>query len=373
MQKQRLAILFGGVSLEHEVSIITGLQALRHADPEKYIPVPIYVDKAGKWWTGDVVGTQEFYRAGHNADAAAHATPFSLALGGQNDIDVALLCFHGGAGENGSVQGALELTGIPYQGPGVAASAVCFDKIFTRQILHAEGIAQPAFLWFSPSEYDEDPSHILTRIESEIQFPCFIKAANSGSSIGVQRIEDRAELEKSLAQLRLYDDRILVEAEVRECIEVNLSVRGTSAQSVVSSTEQPLKSSELLTFADKYQGNGKGKGGKKSGMASASRRIPAPITLQLEEELKTVAQRIFHSLDCEGVVRIDFFVNPSTREYFVIEVNTIPGSLSYYLWQAEGTDFRALIDELVAIALERQQAGARLVTTFSNNLLEQLS
>lgn len=368
--KKTIAFLYGGVSLEHEVSVITGLQAMKHMEQTKYQVLPIYVDKAGKWWTGEAVSTNEFFKAGHNEHPEKYAEPFTITFGeNTHGIDAAILCFHGGYGENGSVQGVLEMAEIPYQGPSVASSAVCFDKIFTRQVLTAEGISQPKYLWFTTEQYDVDAKTILQRIQSEIQYPCYVKAANSGSSIGVKRADSEKAFITALEELRLYDNRILIEAEVRDCIEVNISVMGTQQNMQVSASEQPIKSAELLSFADKYEKNGKG---KKTGMASATRRIPAPISARFEEQLKEHAKRIFQVLNCEGVVRIDFFANPSTQAYTVTEINTIPGSLSFYLWEPETVKFRQLLELLVAIAEERQQIKTNRVTTFDNSLLKKL-
>ncbi len=170
-----------------------------------------------------------------------------------------------------------------------------------------------------------------------------------------------------MEELSLYGERFIVEAEVTDCIEVNLAIMGTHDDIQVSSSEQPIKSDELLSFEDKYT-----RGGKKSGMASASRRIPAPISIEAENKLKKLAKKIFTVLNLEGVVRIDFFVNPSTEENFVIEINTIPGSLSFYLWEHEGISFTQLVDKLVAIAEKRQKTKQKTITTFDNNLLSSL-
>lgn len=369
MQK-KLAVLFGGKSPEHEVSIITAVQLMKHVDTARYEVVPMYVDKKGTWWTGDQLQDISTFQKLNLTDPkgliSLASLPELLALFSEakSQIEVAILCFHGAYGEAGNVQAVLELAGIPYQGPGVTSSAVAFDKIMTRQILAAENIHQTKFVWFTTQEWQDQQKECAHRV-SELGYPVYVKPANGGSTIGIQRVTSAAELPAVIAAVGHYDQRILVEKEVTDCIEVNVSVVGLEGEVQASVPEQPLKKDEFLSFADKYE-----RGGKKSGMASASRRIPAPISQNLTDTLQRVAKHIFHIFDCSGVVRIDFFVNPSTEEILVTEINTIPGSMSYYLWEASGVKYPQLIDKLVDIAEKRFSQKQRLITTFETNILQ---
>lgn len=369
MTKKRLAILFGGETVEHEVSVITAVQLMKHVNQNHYDLLPIYIDKAGQWWTGPQLTSIETYS---HQDLFApqdltpfHLTPDKAGTAHESKIDVALLCFHGAYGEAGNVQGLLELAGIPYQGPGVTSSAIAFDKIITRQILKAEGIPQTAYMWFTATEWQQNAAAIKTKIAA-LTYPVFIKPANGGSTIGIEKIHTAAEIDAGIARVLTFDDRIIVEAEVKECIEVNVSVLGIEGNIRASVPEQPIKVDEFLSYADKYERGG----GKKSGMASASRRIPAPISSSLTAQLQELAKRIFTIFDCSGVVRIDFFVDPSTEQIFVTELNTIPGSMSYYLWEASGVPYTQLIEELVQVALEKHARQAGLVTSFESNILK---
>lgn len=366
MSQQRLLVLFGGITVEHEVSVITAVQLMKQVDVTTYQITPVYIDKKGQWWTGEQLLTIEFYKNA-NLSQPQGLTPFSLSLNfGQNPYDVAILCFHGSYGEAGNIQGALELAGIPYQGPGVISSAICFDKIVLRQILAAENIPQTPFVWFTKSEWSSNALEIQQKIDT-LHWPVYVKPANGGSTIGIQRVESAAELSEAITSVFDYDQRVIVEAEVQDCIEVNVSVLGIQGQAQASVPEQPIKTDALLSFADKYERGG----GKKSGMASATRRIPAPISSDLTKKVQAMALEVFRILDCTGVIRIDLFVNPSTEEIYVIEPNTIPGSMSYYLWEATGLPYKELIDTLVTIALERKTRQQSLTTTFDSNILKQ--
>lgn len=385
MSKLRLAVMFGGETVEHEVSVITAVQLMKHADKEKYEIVPIYIDKAGQWWTGEQLmdisnyGTQDLFKPKGFTPFSLSQNKISLSENNQHQfiaehsqqsnnssqIDVAILCFHGAYGEAGNVQGLLELAGIPYQGPGVTSSAIAFDKIVTRQILKAEGIHQADYIWFTADEWEKNKEHVIEKIAS-LAYPVFVKPANGGSTIGIEKVKNAESLEEVVNRVLQYDQRILVEKEVTDCIEVNVSVLGVNSDVQASVPEQPIKADEFLSYADKYERGG----GKKSGMASASRRIPAPISSTLTKKLQDLAKRLFILFDCSGVVRIDFFVDPSEETIFVTELNTIPGSMSFYLWEASGMPYSKLIDELVRIAQVKYTEKSKLIKSFDSNILK---
>ena len=361
---KKLAVMFGGISPEHEVSVITGVQLINHVNRDKYEVLAIYIDKAGQWWTGPQLFSVNYFKD-QDLYHPTGLTAFQLSLNaGRNNIDVAILCFHGQSGEGGHIQGVLEVAGIPYQGPGVTSSAVCFDKIMLRQILTAADIPQPKYLWFTHQQWQTQPQPLQSAID-QLGYPIYVKPANGGSTIGIERVTNVQDLPAAIAIVTQYDQRILVEKEVTDYLEVNVSVLGTADDSQASVPEQPIKQAQLLSFADKYQHGG----GKKSGMASASRRIPAPISAAATIKVQELARRVFKILDCAGVIRIDFFVDPSTEEILVIEPNTIPGSMSYYLWEASGVTYPELIDRLVTIAERRHHDRHQLITSFESNIL----
>lgn len=361
----RLAVLFGGVSVEHEVSIITALSLMKEAQ-KKYQVLPIYVDKTGQWWTGDVLFDSSYFKTA-NLSAPKDLTPFTLSPNPKdNDLDAAILCFHGRFGEGGGVQGLLELAQIPYQGPNMTSAGLCFDKIHTRQVLAAENIPQPEFLWFTYNDWQTKESEIVERIEAQLNWPVFVKPAGGGSTVGVTRADDKKGLKKAIETALQYDNRILVEQAINDCLEINVAILGMDGSVTTSVPEQPIKADEWLSYADKYERGG----GKKTGMASAKRRIPAPISEETTAKVQQLARDVFRVLGCSGVVRVDCFVNPSTDEMFVIEPNTIPGSMSYYLFEASGLKYSELIDRLISIAESKERLEKRLIHSYQSNILE---
>lgn len=361
---KKLAVIYGGITTEHEVSIITAVQLMENVDKSTYELIPVYIDKAGKWWSGEILTDITYYR---DQDLFDPSNLESFQINPQkdsNEIDVAILCFHGGYGESGNIQGLLELAGIPHQGPEVMGASAAFDKIITRQILAAEGIGQTKYVWFDDYDWRENKNEILSKIK-ELGMPVFVKPSRSGSSIGIERVTEEKNLEKTIEQVLQFDYRIIIEAEVKDCIEVNVSVLGGD-EIKASVPEQPIGADEFLSFSDKYE---KG-GGKKKGMASASRRIPAPISADLSTKVQELAEKIFRIFDCTGVVRIDFFVDPSEETIFVTELNTIPGSMSYYLWEATDLEYPKLVDRLVEIAEERFNKKKKLIQSFESNILD---
>ena len=367
--KTRLGIIFGSRSVEHEVSIITACQLMKHVDLEKYTIVPLYIDKKGRWWTGKAAGQIESYKGQdltnpHGFDEYL----FSLLPGVEHGIDVAIVCCHGTLGEDGTVQGALELADIPYQGPGVVGSALSMDKIMTKKVLEASNFPVANFQWFTSEMWKNERDTVLALLLNEknsghkhLSFPLFVKPSNLGSSVGITRATDRKSLEDAIDVAVHFDRRILVEQGLENVIEINVSVLGFDSYQA-SVPEQPISSGDILSYADKYEGGGK----KTGGMASLKRRIPAPIPMSLTKKVQEAAVHIARTCDCSGVIRIDFFVNPETDEYWVGEINTIPGSMSFYLWEASGVSYPELIDRLVEIAMRRkdiQKGYTRSITT----------
>ncbi len=356
--KQRLGVIFGSRSVEHEVSIITACQLIKHIDTDKYVPVPLYIDKTGKWWTGEAAGKIESYKGQDLTNPAGFSEyHFSPVPGTEHGIDVAIVCCHGTLGEDGTIQGLLELADIPYQGPGVVGSAVAMDKIVTKQLMLASGFGVANFQWFTKTDWEEDKEGVIKRLldtntqgSMKLSLPLFVKPANLGSSVGISKAKTLKELTEAIEVALSFDRRVLVEQALTDVMEINVSVLGFG-EFKASIPEQPVASGEILSYADKYEGGGK----KTGGMASLKRRIPAPIPQSLTQKLQMAAVEIAKICDCSGVIRIDFFVNPETDEIWVGELNTIPGSMSFYLWEASGVSYSELINRLVEIALARKK------------------
>lgn len=368
MKKTRLGIIFGSRSVEHEVSIITAIQLIKHVDREQFDVVPIYVDKAGKWFVGS-----EHLSDYNDKNISSHSfEPFDIQPSpGVSSIDAAIICCHGTLGEDGTIQGLLELAGIPYQGPGVLGSAVCMDKIITKKILEASDIPVVNFQWFTKDKWEEDKNAVLNRLMDPantghklLTFPMFVKPANLGSSVGITKAKDRKSLEEAIEVALHFDRRILVEQGLEGMKEINISVLGFE-EFEASVPEEPIASGEILSYADKYEGGGK----KTGGMASLKRRIPAPIPMSLTKKMQDTAIAAARQCDVSGVVRIDFLANVGTGEFWLNELNTIPGSMSFYLWEASGVTYTELINRLVEIALKRQALRTGNITSIETSII----
>ncbi len=373
MAKPRLGVIFGSRSVEHEVSIITACQLMKNADREKYNVIALYVDKKGNWWTGEKTTTIEGYK-NQNLENPSGFEKYNFSPNPEIDhgIDVAIVCCHGTLGEDGTIQGLLELAGIPYQGPGVLGSAVCMDKIITKKILEASHIPVVNFQWFTKNKWEANKEQVLEELldsanegHKKLQFPLFVKPANLGSSVGITKATDRKSLQEAIDVAAQFDRRILVEQGVEGMKEINVSVLGFEEYEA-SVPEEPIASGEILSYADKYEGGGK----KTGGMASLKRRIPAPIPMSLTKKIQEAAIKAARQCDVSGVVRLDFLVNVGTGEFWLNELNTIPGSMSFYLWEASGVSYPQLIDRLVEIAHARQKSRLGNVTSIQTTIIK---
>ena len=366
MAKIQLGVIFGSRSCEHEVSIISGVQLARAANREKYDIWPIYIAKDGRWYTGEKLLDIHTYTpfdpyakgvtrvtldmtAGSGA-LISYQQEKGLFAKGVMPVTVAKLdcvipVMHGLHGEDGTLQGLLELANIPYASTGVAGSAVGMDKIMMKQVFRGMGFPVLPDLFALRSEWRSDPEAVMNRVEEKLPYPVFCKPSCLGSSIGVSRADDREKLREALDLAFTYDRRVLIEQGLDHPIEVNCSVLGFDSEVNASVTEMPTTSGgDLLDFADKYLA-----GGGSKGMASLKRVMPAPIGEELTKRIEELSKQIFHALDCKGVVRIDYMLTKND-ELFITEINTIPGSMAFYLWQESGLPYAALIDKLVEYA-----------------------
>lgn len=380
--KMNVAVLFGGRSVEHEVSIISAQQAIAAMDPEKYNIIPIYVSKKGVLYSSEEMKSVEPFK---KLDALlARSNKVILVNDGEKvvlekyprpkfsnptiaTIDVAVPVMHGTNGEDGTMQGYLEMLGVPYAGCGVLASAVGMDKILMKQVLQAKGIPVLDCVSFYAKQWALFKQDIIEEIE-KIGYPLIVKPANLGSSVGIKKANNRAELEEAVDLASSFATRVLVEKAIENLIEINCSVMGNSYDTKVSVCERPMGSDEILSYADKYGRGAKGNGSK--GMSSASRQVPADISDEQRSKIETYVQQTFQALCCSGVSRIDCMIDGDTGEIYVNEINTIPGSLSFYLWEEIGLSFRQEMDELIALALKKNRDKEAITFTYDSNILE---
>lgn len=380
MARTSVAVVFGGRSVEHDVSIVTAHQVMA-ALGDRYEVVPIYVTKDGRWLSSPALNDLAVYRdrTWERVGRSASIAPVpggGLRVEGARlrsarviPIDVVVPAIHGTFGEDGTLQGLLELAALPYVGSGVTASAVGMDKIAMKAAFTAAGLPVVPHSVVETGRLDADSAAVLDALERNVGYPAFVKPSRLGSSVGISKASDRGSLEAALDVARRYDRRIVVEPAMEGCLEINCSVLGGPGREPRASVcEQPVAWQEFLSFEDKYLRGGKTKSA--AGMASQERRIPAPISEQLTKQVQENAIAAFRAIDASGVARVDAFVKEETNEAWVMEINTVPGSFSFYLWEATGLSFDALLDELMDIALATHRERSELMFTFDSGMLE---
>lgn len=382
--KIRVAVMFGGKSVEHEVSIISGIQAISNMDTEKYEIIPVYISKENEMYTGENTGNIEAYKAmGQlikestrvilvNEEGRYFLAEYPAKRFGKpkkQEIDVVFPIVHGTNVEDGALQGYLKTIGVPFVGCDVTASAVGMDKYISKMILKDNGIPVLDCLYFSVKDYRQGDA-MITRIEEELGYPVIIKPVNLGSSVGISVAKNKEELLLAADTAFQYANQVIVEHAILALREINCSVVGDGMEAEASECEEPLHTKDILSYEDKYLSGGKG--GSK-GMASVQRKIPAELSDEQRERVRSLAVKAFQCLGCNGVSRIDFMIDEENGELYLNEINTIPGSLAFYLWEALGVSYKELLDRLIKLALKRKRDEENLVFTFSTNILDSAS
>jgi D-alanine-D-alanine ligase len=376
--KLKIGVLFGGQSVEHEVSIISAAQAMAALDREKYDVVPVYLSKHHLLFTSDRLMEMETYR---DLDKLEKSLPqVSLIRKGNKfllnpvkpsifakavEVDLMIPVVHGTHCEDGTVQGLFETIGIPYAGCDVVASAVGQDKVVMKHILQNSGLPIVPWFWFYRYDFENAAETYLSKA-SALGYPVVVKPANLGSSIGITIANDEEELIDAVREAARYDVKIVAEKAIVNLREINCSVLGFDRDMQASVLEEVRKSDEILSYENKYIGGSKG---SSKGMASASRIVPAPLPQALGDEIKKLSVETFKVLGASGCARIDFLLDVSSDQVYVNEINTIPGSLAFYLWEASGVDFPALMDQLVKQAIDRQRMREKMIFSYDTNLL----
>ncbi len=385
--KIRVAVIFGGRSVEHEVSIISALQAVSNMDAEKYDITPMYLTKENELYVGEYIWNIEEYR---NIDRllinSTRATlinekdkfyivnyPQRLLGRYKKEIDLVFPIVHGTNVEDGTIMGYLKTMGIPFVGCDITASVVGMDKYIQKAVFKDNGIPILECLRFNMGDY-RDVEDIVKRTEEKFSYPVIVKPVNSGSSVGISVAENKDELIDSIDMAYTFANNILIERAIKSLQEINCSVIGDAEEARASLCEEPFHTDDILSYEDKYLSGGKSKKtGASKGMASVSRKIPADISDDMTQKIRDMAVKAFKVLDCCGVVRFDFMIDKDTGEFFINEVNTIPGSLSFYLWEPAGVSYTKMLDELIDLALKRSRNEKRVTFSFETNILNQAS
>ena len=384
--KIKVGVIFGGETVEHEVSIISALQAMEHMNQDKYDIIPIYIAKDRTWYTGKLLMDIDVFRNFNDLKKYANKCMLVTKEGKYylqkttglfrkdiTDLDIMFPIVHGNNVEDGTLAGLLESIGIPYVGSGVLGSALGQDKVVMKQVFKSMNLPIVDYVWFYDTDYAEVSDEIKNKIY-DLGYPVIVKPAKLGSSVGITYVNDAKDIDSAINDAIQYDNKIIVEKAVENLVEVNCSVLGNYAYQQTSEIEEVKGKKAMLTYQDKYLGNGKGskgcKGGLKTqGMASASRIIPARIDSKTEEEVREIACEAFKALNMSGVCRIDFLINNETRKVYINEPNTIPGSLAFYLWEPKGKSYEELIDDIITLAIKDYKAKHKKIYSFDTNIL----
>lgn len=377
--KTNVGVVFGGRSVENEISVITANQAIQAMDKEKYDITPIYITKTGKWYSGEALLNVDNYRDTKKLLSMCEEVYMRPCYGDTNlyrvkkglfqnnvvaKLDVVLPALHGTNCEDGTFQGIMEFCGIPYTGCNTLASANGMDKITMKMILKECGIPVVDYCWFSDKEWDDKKDITVANVESKLGYPVIVKPANSGSSVGIRAAHNREELLDAVDYAISFTNRVIIEKYVQKLKEVNCAVLGNYYECTPSVCEVPVRSGEILSYQDKYMSGGK----QSQGMRSTQREIPANLPDESTAFIQQAACDTFRALDCDGVARIDFIIDEATGDIYVNEINTIPGSLSYYLWEYSGINFSELIDKLIEIAFRRKQDFGFKAVNYGGNI-----
>ncbi len=402
----KVGVFFGGKSVEHEVSVITMHQAIDSLNPEKYEVVPIYIAKDGIMYTGDDLLDLYSFRdmdvllkrcykvAVVKTENEVQVVRCPATLFGKNvinTIDVAFPIVHGTNCEDGTLAGFLNLLDLPYVGPDIMGSSIGMDKIMQKKVLRGSGLPVVDFVDFYAMDYIKDEEKILKEIEEKLEYPVIVKPGNLGSSVGIKKADNKAELEEAIDFAMEFADRVIIEQAVTDLKEINCAVIGNLSDSETSICEEPIFTDEILSYADKYIGDGKTKGGtiggekagavKTAGMKSGgktsgssdgnftNKKIPADISKEKSEEIQELTKAAFKTLGCSGFSRVDFLMDNKTGKVYINEINTIPGALSFYLWEASGKSFEEKLDQAIDIALKRYRERQSLTFSYDQNIL----
>lgn len=393
-----LGVIFGGLSVEHEISVISALQTI-HAFPEfKYNIVPIYISKQGDWYTGPGLTAVQNYRNIKKLLSWCDKVYMTPNRGDFNlyrektglfkskivcKLDVVFPILHGSYGEDGSMQGFFEMIGIPYVGSSLRASNLAMDKISTKYLCQSNGISCVDYIWFSDKDWFVNHDENIQKAE-KIGYPLIVKPAGLGSSVGISKAADKNELENAVSLASEFSNRIIVEKMVENLQEINCSVYGSHDNCMASVLEEPVRSGDILSYADKYMGNGASKGCKtgakisgklggtkaagSKGMSGSQRRCPADLPADVTEQIRSLAVKTFKELDASGIIRIDFMRDATSGNVYVNEVNSIPGSLSFYLWEATGKKFVDVLDEIINLAVKTSAEKRKLMLSYDQNI-----
>ena len=378
--KINVGVLYGGNSTEHEISIISAVQAMNNMDKEKYNIVPIYLSKDSNMYTGENFMNMDVYKDLNKLKQKAtevvllkknnefvlmrNKFPYSIV----SKIDLAFPFMHGYNTEDGSIAGFLEVLGIPFCESDIYASVIGQDKIFQKQVLQANDVNVVDYKYFYESDYLSDSEKVLKDV-MKLKFPVIVKPARQGSSVGINVAKTKEELIEAIEEAINYDEKILVEKVIENLCELNCSVVGDNSSYETSLIEEVYGSDEILSYKDKYMSDSSSKNGPSKGMASTGRKIPADISKKTQKAIEEMSIKACKALNTSGVVRIDYLMDKKSGEVYLNELNLVPGSLSFYLWAPKGVEYKELLTRIIDCGIRKYQNKAKKLSSFETNVL----
>ena len=354
--KIKIGVIFGGKSVEHELSIMTAVQAMEHIDQEKYEVVPIYITKDLQMYSGGMLrhidSFKDFDLIRHYAKRVNLVNKkgrFVLETTGlirreYNEIHLAFPMMHGANTEDGSIQGYLQILGIPYVGNNIYTSSLGQDKVFVKQILEQNGLPVTNYIWFFASDYLNNKEELFKKLE-KLHYPLVIKPATLGSSIGIAVINRKEELESAIEKAIKFDRKVIVEEKISNLVEYNCSVLGTYDKMQVSDIEEFICGDNIRQYKDKYT-----KYNEED--AKIKRECPAKIGVRLKDEIEKDAKEVYRLINAQGTARIDFLYDNKNKKIYIDEVNTIPNYFSYHLWEDKNISYKVLLEYMIKDAIK---------------------
>lgn len=382
--KKTIAVFFGGKSTEHDISIITALgSVIKPLElTDKYNVVPVYIAKDGRWFSDEKLKDISLYRSNGIEEFCSKNKPVAVVFDGglvfrksglkykDTRIDIAFPAMHGAYGEDGSLMGVFRMAGIPFVGLDMQASVVSMDKILSKQVVEANNIPTPKYVFFSKTYFESNRDAAVKKVTDSLKFPQFVKPPHLGSSIGITKVSNVEELTNAIEVAAYYDNEILVEEAVENLIEITVPIMGNEILQV-SLPERPLlKDEKFFDFDSKYIGSGGKKGGGKKGSQGYS-ELPAKIPKDIYDASLATAQNVYRAIGCEGISRVDLLIDSKSGVVYFNEINPLPGDLYLHNWRAGGVSSVDLVSRLVELAEERFARNQKIETTFSSNFLKQ--
>ncbi|MDP3769894.1 MAG: D-alanine--D-alanine ligase family protein [Candidatus Sungbacteria bacterium] len=376
--KKQIAVIFGGKSVEHDVSIITAhIPIIQSLEASGQFDVwPIYIAKDGSWYSDKAMNDLDYFKR----------SDIDLLLGKQKKIhllfdnglhiiwpglrsktviiDVVFPAMHGTFGEDGSLMGLLRMAGVPFVGCDLAASAIAMDKVLTKQVVSTQGIPVVPYIWFTAADWETSKEELIRQAHT-LKWPIFVKPVHLGSSIGMAKVKEKSKLEQAIEVALHYDDKVLIEESIENLTEVTLPIMGND-ELILGEIERPLNKTDFFNFDDKYMSGGK----KGSGVNAQYSEIPANIPQDLARQIKEMGAKIYRMVGCSGMARIDFLIDNDTQTIYANEINTLPGSLYHHNWRKAGVSNIELVTTLIRLAEERFIARQSKIHTFRSDILK---